>query len=401
MILRARVVVTMDGPPIEDGLVKVEGNEIVDVRKFNPITDVFAEEVVDLGQHALLPGLINAHCHLDYTCLRRQIAPEQSFADWVRAINAAKAKLTPGNYTKSIAAGFVESQKFGTTSMVNFEAFPELVTRKAPPVRTWWMAELIDVRDPNMPEQLVGSAMSSLSRPKTRGLAPHAPFTASLDLYRHCQETAREHNLLLSTHLAESREEVSMFHDATGPLYDLMKEIGRDMRDCSGETPLAYLMRHVALDERWLIAHLNELAESDFDLLAESTTRFHIAHCPRSHRYFDHSPFQLERLREFGFNICLGTDSLASNDDLSLFAEMREMRLEYPALSFREALEMVTINPARALDRQSQLGRIKPGFLADMIALPLEGGRDFFEEIVAFDKAVPWTMVDGHARSEV
>lgn len=401
MIIRASVVVTMEGPPIENGLVTVEGNQIVDVRKSNPITDVFVDDVVDLSGHVLLPGLINAHCHLDYTCLRGQIAPEKSFADWVRAINAAKAKLTPGNYSKSIAAGFVESRKFGATSVVNFEAFPELVTRKAPPVRTWWMAELIDVRDPNMPEQLVGLAMSALSRPETRGLAPHAPYTASLDLYRHCQETARDHNLVLSTHLAESQEEFSMFHDATGPLYDFMKEIGRDMRDCGGETPLAYLLRHVALDERWLIAHLNELAESDFDLLAESQPGFHIVHCPRSHRYFDYSPFQFERLREFGFNICLGTDSLASNVDLSLFAEMRAMRSEYSALSFREVLEMVTINPARALDRQSQLGQVRPGFLADMIALPLEGERDVFEEIVAFDQAVPWTMVDGHARSEV
>jgi cytosine/adenosine deaminase-related metal-dependent hydrolase len=401
MIIRASVVGTMDGPPIENGIVTVEGNQIVDVRKSNPITDVFADDVVDLGQHVLLPGLINAHCHLDYTCLRGEIAPEKSFADWVRAINAAKAKLTPSNYSKSIVAGFIESRKFGTTSMVNFEAFPELVMRKAPPVRTWWMAELIDVRDPNTPDQLVGLAMSALSRPETRGLAPHAPFTASLDLYRHCQETAREHNLLLGTHLAESQEEFSMFHDATGPLYELMKETGRDMRDCGGETPLAYLMRHVALDERWLIVHLNELADSDFDLLAESQPRFHIVHCPRSHRYFDHSPFQLERLREFGFNICLGTDSLDSNADLSLFAEMRAMRCEYPTLSFREVLQMVTINPARALDRQPLLGQIKPGFLADMVALPLEGGRDVFEEIIAFDRAVRWTMVDGHARNEV
>jgi cytosine/adenosine deaminase-related metal-dependent hydrolase len=147
--------------------------------------------------------------------------------------------------------------------------------------------------------------------------------------------------------------------------------------------------------------HLNELAESDFDLLARSTTKFHVVHCPRSHRYFDHSPFQMERLRELGFNICLGTDSLASNDDLSLFAEMREVRTNHPALSPQEILEMVTINPARALDRQSLLGRIKPGFLADMIAIPLTGENDPIEEIIAFDQDVPWAMVDGHARNEV
>ena len=360
-----------------------------------------SDEIVDLGEQALLPGLINAHCHLDYTCLRGKLPPQGSFTDWIRAINAEKAKLFPSDYLESIAAGFVEARKFGTTSIVNFEAFPELIARTSAPIRTWWLPELIDVRNPNLPDELVDLAMGSTNVTENRGLVPHAPFTGSLDLYRRCQEVAREYDLILSTHLAESREEFSMFRDAAGPLYDFMKEIGRDMRDCGHETPLAYLMRHVALDARWLIAHLNELVESDFDLLAKSTTKFHVVHTPRSHKYFGHSPFQLERLRALGFNICLGTDSLASNNDLSLFAEMRELHGNHPALSPREILEMATINPARALDRQALLGRIKTGFLADMIALPLGGAGDVFEEIIAFDKVVPWTMVDGHARNEV
>jgi cytosine/adenosine deaminase-related metal-dependent hydrolase len=401
MILRARVVVTMDGPPIENGAVAVSGNRIVDVGTFAEVEKRNTDEVVDLGEQALLPGLINAHCHLDYTCLRGRIQRQQSFTDWIRAINAAKAELTPAVYLNSIAVGFAEARRFGTTAVVNLEAFPELIARTSSPIRTWWLPELIDVRNPNLPDKLVDRAMSAMSAIENKGLAPHAPFTASRGLYRHCQERAREYNLLLGTHLAESREEFSMFHDATGPLYDFMKEIGRDMRDCGGQTPLAYLLRHVALGERWLIAHLNDLAESDFDLLARSTKRFHIAHSPRSHRYFGHSSFQRERLRALGFNICLGTDSLASNEDLSLFAEMREMQRNEPRLSPMEILEMVTVNPARALDRQALLGRIKSGFLADMVALPLPGNGDLFDEIITFDKAVPWTMVDGHARNDV
>ncbi|MEY2527514.1 MAG: aminodeoxyfutalosine deaminase, partial [Verrucomicrobiota bacterium] len=359
-----------------------------------------AGDVVDLGDQALLPGLINAHCHLDYTCLRGRISPEESFTDWIRAINAAKAKLNPSDYVKSIATGFAEALKYGTTSMVNFEAFPELIVRTPSPIRTWWLAELLDVLEPSLPEPLVDLAMIATSAMKNRGLAPHAPFTASLDLYRHCQETARQYNLLLSTHLAESRDELHMFRDAAGPLFDFMKEIGRDMRDCGEETPLAHLLQQIALDERWLVAHLNELTESDFDLLGRSTTKFNVVHCPRSHRYFGHSPFQLERFRQLGFNICLGTDSLASNDNLSLFPEMREVRYDNPGLSPGEILEMVTVNPARALDRQLLLGQIKPGALADMIAIPVEGERDVFEQIIAFDKTVPWRMIDGHARNE-
>jgi aminodeoxyfutalosine deaminase len=396
MIIRARIVVTMDGPPIENGAVVVEGNRIIDVGTFAEVKARNSNEVVDLGEQALLPGLINAHCHLDYTCLHGMIQPQESFTDWIRAINAAKAKLTPGDYLKSIAAGFAEAQKFGTTSIVNYEAFPELIGRMPAPIRTWWLAELIDVRNPHLPEQIVDLAMISISPMENQGLAPHAPFTASLDLYRLCQETGRRHDLPLSTHLAESREEMSMFRDATGPLYNFMEEIGRDMRDCGQGTPLAHLMRHTALDERWLIVHLNELTESDFDLLAGATTKFHVVHCPRSHSYFEHPPFPFQKLGALGFNICLGTDSLASNDDLSLFAEMRELQLNYPAFSPEKILGMVTVNAVRALD-QSLLGQIKNGFRADMIALPLEGKGDVLEEIVAFRKAVPWAMVDGHA----
>jgi cytosine/adenosine deaminase-related metal-dependent hydrolase len=395
MIIRARVIVTMDGPPIENGAVAVDGNRIIDVGLFEDVRAKSADDVVDLGEQALLPGLINAHCHLDYTCLRGEISPQKSFTDWIRAINAAKARLAPSDYLRSINDGFAEAQKFGTTSIVNLEAFPELISRIPSPIRTWWLPEIIDVRNPTRPEELVDLAMGAMNAVENRGLAPHALFTASLELYRLCQETARRHEILLSTHLSESRDEFYMFRNAAGPLYEFMKEIGRDMRDCGQETPLAYLMRNIALDERWLVAHLNELIDDDFDLLARSRTKFHVAHSPRSHRFFWHSPFAFQKLRFLGFNICLGTDSLASNDDLSLFAEMREVQRNESALSPEEILEMVTVNPARALERQFGLGRLKKGFTADMVALPLEANGGAFEQIVAFDEEVAWTMIDG------
>src|SRR6188768_6654 len=93
MIIRARLVVTMDGPPIEDGAVRVGGQRIIEVVKFSDLTG--ADEIVDLGEHILLPGLINAHCHLDYTCLRGKIPPPQSFSDWIRAINAERPSFRP------------------------------------------------------------------------------------------------------------------------------------------------------------------------------------------------------------------------------------------------------------------------------------------------------------------
>src|SRR5216110_1699983 len=145
MILRARVVVTMDGPPIENGAVVISGNRILDVGKFPEISERHSgQELVDLGEQALLPGLINAHCHLDYTCLRGKIPRQKSFADWIGAIISEKEKLSPQDYVASINEGFAEAKKFGTTTIVNLTAFPELI-RQLPdmPIRTWWYAELI------------------------------------------------------------------------------------------------------------------------------------------------------------------------------------------------------------------------------------------------------------------
>src|SRR5205814_8122243 len=213
-----------------------------------------------------------------YTCLRGKIPRQKSFTNWIRVINAEKAKLTAEDYVTSINAGFAEAQRFGTTTIANLTAFPELIAKINPPIRPWWFAELIDVREPERANEMVESATDSLKRTENWGLAPHAPFTASENLSRDCQEIALRENILLTTHLAESDEEMEMFRDASGPLYQFMKEIGREMTDCGYDTQLRSFLRQLHFSQRepstsfgktdgWIIAHLNELSDSDFDLL--------------------------------------------------------------------------------------------------------------------------------------
>jgi cytosine/adenosine deaminase-related metal-dependent hydrolase len=415
MIIRARIVVTMHGAPIENGAVAVSGNRIVDVGRFNDLKTRNAGNTVDLGEQVLLPGLINAHCHLDYTCLRGKIAPQKSFTDWLRAINAEKSELSPKDYLASISDGFEEAKRFGTIAIANLTAFPELILQIQPPIRTCWFAELIDIRAPEHTNELVDAAIEALggARPQLArrgegtpwGLAPHTLFTASKDLFRRCEEIAQREYVLLTTHLAESREEMEMFRDASGPLYEFMKSIGRPMGDCGNETPLGLFVgapgprtagKLGRAPPQWIVAHLNELTESDFELLERSNSKFHVVHCPRSHNYFGHSPFAFDRLRSLGFNICLGTDSLASNESLSLFAEMRAFQKKFPRVSQEEIFRMVTVNPARALRYENVLGQIRPGFGADLIAVPCSGSADIFEQIIACDAPVSWLMLNGN-----
>ena len=427
MIIRARTVVTMDGAPIQNGAVAVSGNRIVDVGRFDDIKTRNAGKTVDLGEQVLLPGLINAHCHLDYTCLRGKIPPQDSFTDWIRAINAEKSELSPKDYFASINDGFQEAKRFGTTAIANLTAFPELISQLQPAIRTWWFAELIDIRPPERANEFVDSAIDALrssiacadisARSKRSrshritalqtprwGLAPHAMFTASKDLFRRCEEIAQKNDILLTTHLAESREEMEMFRRASGPLFEFIKIIGRPMNDCGNETPLELFLSTSSTSLRigsgrvlpkWIVAHLNELTERDFDLLERFNPKFQIVHCPRSHNYFGHSPLAFERLRSLGFNVCLGTDSLASNQTLSLFDEMRHFQKNFPNISPNEILRLATVNPARALRYENALGQIRPGFRADLIAVPSSGSTDIFEQIIACDAPVSWSMVNG------
>jgi cytosine/adenosine deaminase-related metal-dependent hydrolase len=395
MIIRSRIVVPMAGEPIESGAVAVEENKITSVGRFEDVKRHYSGDVLDLGEQILLPGLINAHCHLDYTGLRGKIPPDGSFADWIRAINAEKAGLSEQDYIDSINAGFIEARRFGTTTIANLTAFPKLIAAIEAPLRTWWFGELIDVRDCDQADRIVDDAVESLKAAIHWGLAPHAPFTASARLYARCEEIARGENVLLTTHLAESREETQMFRDAQGPAFSFLKDIGRSMDDCGKETPLSLFIRTRTIDQRWIIAHLNEIDAGDFELLA-TAPKFHLAHCPRSHTFFGHAPFALERLRALGFNICLGTDSLASNSDLSLFAEMRELLRKEPGLSPREVLTMATLNGAQAISQRDLLGAIRSGAYADLLALPdTPSAADVFEKIVAFEEMVPWMMLNG------
>lgn len=403
MIIRSRVVVPMVGEPIDNGAIAIVGNEIAGVGCFKEVKADHGSDggdVLDLGEQILLPGLINAHCHLDYTLLRGQIPPQKSFTDWIRAINERKAAFSEEDYVASINAGLAEIQKFGTTTALNLEAFPRLLPQISPPLlRVWWCAEMIDVRERvsvhEVSENLHGWFETHPKWLGGFGLAPHAPFTASAQLFSAASEISGKHRVPITTHVAESREEMQMFRDARGPLFDFLKSIGRQMDDCGGHTPLWSLIHDQVLDERWIIAHLNELTEDDFDLLARSN-RFHIAHCPRSHSFFGHAPFELRRLRALGFNICLGTDSLASNSSLSLFSEMRELLRKQPWISPREVLEMVTVNAAHAIGQGGMLGEVSPGSRADLIAVPFaETGRDVFDAIVAFEETTPWMMVGG------
>lgn len=398
--LRARFVLPISQPPIEDGAVQIHQGRIVAVGEWK---DLRCDDAEDLGEQVLLPGLINAHCHLDYSGMRNAILQPSSFSQWVRRLNELKRIVTDDEYLDAIAFGFSELQKWGTTSVYNIESFPELMVRMpAPPLRTWWFYELIDIRSRVHTDDVVAGALAFFeSRPLWLGgfgLSPHAPYTTSLSLYELSRVCCEEYAMPLMTHLAETSEEYEMFSTASGVLYDFLQPLGRDMSDTGGTTPIRHLVESGVLPRGAILTHMNFVSETDWQLLSERRSDFSVVHCPMCHEYFGRGPFPLERFREIGMNLCIGTDSLASNRALNLFEEMRTMMDSHPSVRPAEALAMVTINPAAAIGLPGQLGELREGAFADMIALPFAGDpAAVFDSIAANESRVLWSMVNGEA----
>ena len=156
--LRSRIVLPLAAPPIEDGVVHLDSGRIVAVGRARELA---GGEVEDLGDSILMPGLINAHCHLDFTVMRGAILQQENFSNWVRRINDLKRTLSDDDYLQSIFDGFAELRRWGTTSVFNIESFPELMVRMPPPpIRAWWFYELIDVRNRIHTEEVVAGALT-------------------------------------------------------------------------------------------------------------------------------------------------------------------------------------------------------------------------------------------------
>lgn len=402
-VYRCRLLITMAGEPIRNAAFVVEQNRFTQVGPASAILAGNHHPVIDLGETVVMPGLINAHCHLEYTLMRGAILPSRSFSHWVGRINALKRIFSDDEYLRATQIGLAELQRNGTTTVLDIAAIPQILPRLAPPsVRLYSFLELIDVR-PRPWEDRYAFGSWCIFEPATNrlggfGLSPHAPYTASAPLYKLAHECSQRFRLPVTTHVAESDEEFSMFVERRGPLFDFLKKVGRPMDDCGGITPLKHLLREPLIGPETILVHANRLDDEDLEWLSRPEwARLTIVHCPKSHRFLHHPRFPLERLLERGINLALGTDSLASNDSLNLFAEMRTARRNYPWLRAEDALRMVTVNPARALGAGDELGRIAPGFLADAIGLPCPAEMldSPYDLVLENRSSVPWMLVNG------
>ncbi len=407
MILRARTILPVSQPPIENGAIVISGNKIRAVGSWEDLKSELDEKILDLGEVILLPGLVNAHCHLDYTDMAGELPPPKTFTDWIPLITAAKTNWSYSEYAHSWLHGAHQLLKTGTTTVADIEAMPDLLPEvwDATPLRVFSFLEMTGIRAKRDPKEILREAVEkidSLSHARcSASLSPHAPYSTLPELLRLTAGLARKKKWRITTHIAESEEEFEMFTRARGKMFDWLKRNERDNSDCGLGSPVKHLARQKMLGENLIAAHVNLLAHGDAKLLGKH--RVHVVHCPRSHTYFRHPPFLRERLANAGVNLCLGTDSLATTrkigkqkPELNMFEEMRLLAASDKSISPQEILQMATINGAHALGLGGEIGELSKNTAADLIAIPFDGkAGEAYDAILTHIGNVSASMIDG------
>jgi aminodeoxyfutalosine deaminase len=384
LLLRARILLPVVSAPIHNGAILLSGKRITAVGSWKELKASRWDAQVDLGEVILLPGLVNAHCHLDYTNMAGQLPPPKLFTDWLKVITATKASWTYTDYMESWLNGAQMLLSTGTTTVADIEAVPELLPHvwNATPLRVISFLEMIGITGRRRPAVIVQEARDLVIKLKQArgfaGLSPHAPYSTVPELLTLSAEMARRNRWRMVTHVGESATEYEMFSKGKGEMFRWLLKSSRDMSDCGLGSPVQHLERCKVLGPNVIAVHANYLHRGDPALLARR--KVSVVHCPRSHAYFNHAPFPLRRLRREGVNVALGTDSLASvykrkRDKLRLdmFEEMRAAAQAHPHISPATVLKMATLNAAAALGLKGSVGELSPGARADVIAVPYAG----------------------------
>jgi cytosine/adenosine deaminase-related metal-dependent hydrolase len=404
-IHRAKYVLAEADLLLQDATVYVsDRGRISSVEPWHGPPTTLEAEIVDWGSAVLIPGLVNAHTHLELTCLHGQLTRFSSFFDWILQLIERRREWTPKEYIESARLGAQMCLSSGTTlvgdisaSGVSWEALKPLTLRKVV------FEEALSFLPENV-NQSLASLQARLKRGRRDkllriGVSPHAPYSVSRELYRAIAALAREKELPLATHLAETREELEFLRSGTGPIKAFLESVNAWPENWTPPAvdPVSYLEQLGVLDGPVLLIHCNYLDSDSMKKILRS--RSSVVYCPRSHGFFGHKDHPVRELLDLGVNVALGTDSLASNDSLSILDEMRFLFESRKDLKAEEIFRIATLNGAAALGFGSNLGRLRRGYRADMTILRLAddpGPKNFVSQILEGAGECEATVVGGN-----
>ncbi len=372
-LMRARraFVMTPEQPMIDDAAIITDKGVILEIGRFADLGPVFSGPVNDLGDVTLAPGLINAHSHLELCHLRGRTVPDKGFMVWVEDLLRQPIFELPDD---ALADACRELQRTGTVMVADIATrFPERMAGFLEESGFFFVifTEAIGERVPE------GGFIPSRDYELGVGaVAGHSLYTTHTDVLRAAKAESSSRNLPFSIHLAEHEDEVAIMAGEPSPFLDLLQGRGRLLDfEPPCKAPVQQAHELGLLDESTLCVHCVKVSEDDIEIIRRSGAS--VCLCPRSNEFIGVGRAPWEAIRAAGINVCLGTDSLASNHDLDLWNEASYFKERYQGdLSMEDALAMMTRNPARVFGVGNRLGTLEPGKAAVWSIVP-----DSFQEL--------------------
>lgn len=341
---------------------------------------------IDLGQAALLPGLVNSHTHLELTGFAGMVEAA-SFLDWILKVIAIKAKRSDEAFFDAACEGIRRMWASGVTTVADTGS-------------TGAVLEALDHLDASgtyhhevfgaHPDECDG-AMRAFAADLDRlaghatgraalGVSPHAPYTVSGRLYRAACELGRAHGVPVAVHVAEPPGESALLHDFTGVFADDFRRRGVPRPSEDPVTPMAFMDRHGVLSPRTLCIHAIHVSEADTELMVRHGCA--VTHCPRSNRFHHQADAPAARYLDRGLRLGLGTDSEISVAPPDLIAEAREAR-RLAGWDAATTLRLLTLGGAEAVERDAECGSLEAGKWADLVAIRVGETDDPQEAVLA------------------
>jgi cytosine/adenosine deaminase-related metal-dependent hydrolase len=392
LLLLAEQLKNPQRPPVSPAAVWVEGETIrfVGMPKDLPPFARHDPEQIDLGRTLLIPGLVNAHAHLEYTSLVGFPYPG-SFTSWIRALLAVKNNSSSVASGDSLREGIRQTIRGGATTIADHASVTsDLEILLNSPLRGKVFVEVLGVV-PEVAEDMAGAAAlleENYRNSNSRLQIIPSPHSVHALHPETLEALLRTPSALFSIHLGESEEEELYFKEKSGPLAKLIAERGSALTR-PASSALRELDRRGLLTDRILAVHANYVDAEELEILARRNIS--IVHCPLSHRYFSHQPFPWHAAQKAGVNLALGTDSLASAASLSMFDVLRTVEVKFSECEREEIFAIATLGGAKALKMDDQIGSLEVGKKADMVAIPLSASGDALESIFQAEAAaVTW-----------
>ena len=373
---RAALVVPVLTPLIENGAVLTRDNMVLGLGNFKELKKKAptGSKIIDHGEIVLTPALVNCHCHLGLSWLKGKIPEGLGFFGWLKAIMDYISKEGEDDPSARICDAVIKGlllsrdagvSLVGDVSNVFYPSYFKKDISSNYPLIHLFLEKIHPLTEPLELEKpaVLAPPVESFS------FSAHSVYTCSRKALRAIKKACNKDDLPFSIHVSESQEELEFVRTASGPISDILRERKRDVKSFfkTASSPVAILKEEGLLDEMTICVHCTFLDEADLKALSKSGAW--ICLCPESNRYIHGELPRADRIFEQTNRVCLGTDSLASNDNLSIFSQLRSLYNAFPSIDPERLFRAATYGGARALGYERRVGAILQGAEAKLLGI--------------------------------